>query len=315
METMAYTKGLHELGDGLFAYLQPDGGYGWSNAGLVVGDDSSLLVDTLIDLNLTRQMLDAMGPITDTKPIDKAVNTHGDGDHCYGNGALAAQTEIYATPGAVEGMQEVPPALMHTLLNSDLGPVLTPYVREAFGAFDVEGLELRLPSQTFEGRLQLDIGGRTIEVVEVGPAHTVGDAIVHLPDAEAVFTGDILFVGGTPVVWAGPVGNWIAACDRLMELDARILIPGHGPVTDNSGVRDIKRYFEYVSDQARARFEAGLDARAAADDIDVGEFADWGNPERIVANVDAVYRELDDNHPEASHVELFAGMAAYAKRH
>ena len=57
---VAYEKGLHELGDGLYAYLQPDGGWGWSNAGLVAGDGTSLLVDTLFDLGLTREMLDAM---------------------------------------------------------------------------------------------------------------------------------------------------------------------------------------------------------------------------------------------------------------
>ena len=60
MTTVAYTRGLHELGDGLFAYLQPDGGWGWSNAGLITAEGTSLLVDTLFDLNLTRDMLDAM---------------------------------------------------------------------------------------------------------------------------------------------------------------------------------------------------------------------------------------------------------------
>ena len=58
----AYERGLHELGDGCLAYLQPDGSWGWSNAGLVVGDGASLLVDTLFDLPLTRRMLDAMTP-------------------------------------------------------------------------------------------------------------------------------------------------------------------------------------------------------------------------------------------------------------
>ena len=60
---IAYTKGLHELGDGLYAYLQPDGGWGWSNAGLITGEGTSLLVDTLYDLHLTREMLDAMAPV------------------------------------------------------------------------------------------------------------------------------------------------------------------------------------------------------------------------------------------------------------
>ena len=82
---MTYSKGLHELGDNCFAYLQPDGGWGWSNAGLVVGDGQSLLVDTLFDTKLTAAMLDTMATHTVAAPIDSLVNTHANGDHCYGN--------------------------------------------------------------------------------------------------------------------------------------------------------------------------------------------------------------------------------------
>ena len=63
-DLVGYTNGLHEVGDGCFAYLQPDGGWGWSNAGLIVGDGASLLVDTLFDLELTAEMLSTMAPVT-----------------------------------------------------------------------------------------------------------------------------------------------------------------------------------------------------------------------------------------------------------
>ena len=85
---VAYERGLHELGDGVYAYLQPDGTWGWSNAGLIAADGTSLLVDTLFDLELTREMLDAMRRVTERSPIDAAMNTHGNGDHCFGNGLL-----------------------------------------------------------------------------------------------------------------------------------------------------------------------------------------------------------------------------------
>src|SRR5690348_5387649 len=107
-----YTKGLHELGDGLFAYLQPDGGWGWSNAGLVTSANSSLLIDTLFDLPLTREMLASMRPITVAQPIDAAINTHGNGDHCFGSGALAADTAIYASAHALADRREEPPELL-----------------------------------------------------------------------------------------------------------------------------------------------------------------------------------------------------------
>ncbi len=106
-----------------------------------------------------------------------------------------------------------------------------------------------------------------------------------MPDAGVVFTGDLLFIEGTPIMWDGPVANWLTACDRIIELGARVIVPGHGPVTDESGVRDVQRYLTYVRDEARQRFEAGMDETAAADDIDLTDFRDWGDPERIAANV------------------------------
>jgi glyoxylase-like metal-dependent hydrolase (beta-lactamase superfamily II) len=312
---VAYTRGLHELGDGLFAYLQPDGGWGWSNAGLVTAGDTSLLIDTLFDIPLTREMLEAMRSITATRPIDAAVNTHGNGDHCWGNGALPEQISIYATARAVEDMREEPPALVQTLLTADLGPELGEFAARLFGPFHFEGLEARLPSQTFEGRLELRVGERVLELIEVGPAHTRGDAIIHVPDAATVFTGDILFAGGTPVVWAGPSSNWIAACDLVIGLGARTLVPGHGPVTDNGGLSELKRYLEYVRDWARQMFDAGVDPLDAADEIELGEFAEWSAPERIVQNVEQFYCEFDPHRTPTSKLEIYQGMARWAKRH
>src|SRR3954468_5098487 len=313
---IAYQRGLPELGDGLYCYLQPDGTWGWSNAGLIAADGTSLLVDTLFDLELTRAMLDAMRPVTDRSPIDAAMNTHGNGDHCFGNELLPEQTEIYAPAKAAEEMRAAPPQLLDALKHAGaLGPDFSAYIARIFGPFRFEGIELRPPSSTFEGRLELTIGHRGVHFLEVGPAHTGGDAIVHVPDAGVVFTGDILFVEGTPIVWAGPFSNWLGACDRIIELNAPTLVPGHGPVTDASGLQDIKRYLTYVRAEAEKRFEAGMDAEQAADDIDLGDFAGWGDPERIAVNVAAAYRELDPSVPEATPPELFVRMARWASRH
>ena len=313
---VAYERGLHELGDGLYAYLQPDGSWGWSNAGLIAADGTSLLVDTLFDLELTRDMLDAMRRVTERSPIDAAVNTHGNGDHCFGNELLPAGAEIYATAGAAAELQAAPPQLVNMLKHTDdLGPELAAYIRRIFGPFRFEGIELRPPGTTFEGRLDLTIGDRAVHLIEVGPAHTDGDAIVHVPDAGVVFTGDILFIGSTPIVWAGPFSNWLRACDRILALGARTLVPGHGPVTDASGVHEIQRYLTYVRDEARARFDAGMDAEQAADDVDLGDFAAWGETERIAVNVETAYREFDPSRPAATRPELFVRMARWASRH
>ncbi|HEU0315918.1 MAG TPA: MBL fold metallo-hydrolase, partial [Solirubrobacteraceae bacterium] len=257
MSPTAYPRGLRELGDGLFAFLQPDGGWGMSNAGLVVADGSSLLIDTLFDLELTQEMLDAMRPLTAARPIRSVVNTHANGDHCYGNQLVPAEAEIVASAVASEEMQRVPPALMQALKDADFDADLSAFVRHAFGAFRFDDIELRLPSRTFTGSLTLEVGGRRIELLELGPAHTAGDVIAYVPDARAVFTGDILFVDGTPIMWAGPVSNWLAACERIEALDVETVVPGHGPVTDKRGPREVRRYLEFVRDEATARHLSG----------------------------------------------------------
>ncbi|MEA2274062.1 MAG: hypothetical protein QOI98_2770 [Solirubrobacteraceae bacterium] len=309
-----FTRGLHELGDGLFAFLQPDGGWGLSNAGLVVGDDSSLLVDTLFDLRLTREMLDSMAPVTGTRPIQTVLNTHGNGDHCYGNQLVPGDAEIYATDAATEDMAAVPPALMAALQENDLGEELNAFVDYAFGAFRFDDIEFRPPTQTFSGSLSLTVGGRAVHLTELGPGHTKGDTIAHVPDARAVFTGDILFIEGTPIIWVGPVDNWLAACDHIEGLDVDVVVPGHGPVTDKEGPRMVSRYLRFVRDEAATRHRAGMTSFDAALDIDLGEFRDWGDPERLVINVDSIYGELDPAHEPAAAPELFTRMQRYRTR-
>jgi cyclase len=314
--SIAYTRGLHELGDGLFAYLQPDGGWGWSNAGLIAGEGESLLIDTLFDQRLTREMLDSMRPVTTGHPIRRAMNTHGNGDHWFGNGLLPDGIPIIATSAATEEMRAVTPPLAQALFfEADLGPEFQTWATRTMRRFHFEDIEARLPTEEFHGHRTLDVGGRTVELIELGPAHTAGDAIAWMPDAATVFSGDILFIEGTPILWAGPVSNWLAACDRILALGARTIVPGHGPVTDPSGVRDVQRYLSYLREEAGRRFEAGMDAESAADDIDLSDFRDWGDPERIAVNVATIYRELDPSLPDVPAPELFARMARWAARH
>jgi cyclase len=312
---MAFTAGLHELGDGLFAYLQPDGSWGWSNAGLVTAEGTSMLVDTLFDLRCARAMFAELEPITAANPITAAMNTHGNGDHCFGNELLPDGIPVYATTKADAELRAVPPQMVGMLEHLSPEPEWQRFHARTFGRFDFSDITLRPPTDTFDGRLDLRVGDRDVVLLEVGPAHTAGDALLHVPDAGVIFTGDILFIEGTPVMWHGPVQNWLDACDRVLALKARVLVPGHGPITDDSGVRDVQRYLTYVRDQARARFDAGMDAVAAADDIDIADFRDWGDPERIAVNVETLYRELDPSRPEASVPELFLRMAAWAARH
>jgi glyoxylase-like metal-dependent hydrolase (beta-lactamase superfamily II) len=313
---LAYEHGLHELGDGLYAYLQPDGTWGWSNAGLITADGTSMLVDTLFDARLTREMLDAMRPVTERRPIGQAMNTHGNGDHWFGNALLPDGIPIVASAAALEEMRTIGPDLVHLLFfQTDLGPEFDAFAERTFRRFDLGSVDARLPTESFAGAAERRVGDRLVRLIELGPAHTAGDAIAYVPDAGVVFTGDILFIEGTPVMWAGPVSNWLGACDRILELDARVIVPGHGPVTDASGVRDVQRYLSYVRDEARARFDSGMDDVTAADDIDISDFRDWGDPERIAVNVATLYRQFDPSLPEVPVPEQFIRMARWSARH
>ncbi|MCP3988676.1 MAG: MBL fold metallo-hydrolase [Actinomycetia bacterium] len=305
---LRYEKGLVEVADGVFAYLQPDGGWGWSNAGLVVGAEDSLLVDTLFDLKLTEEMLASMASTTSTHPIRTVVNTHANGDHCFGN-QLVTGAEIIASEASAAEMEELPPAVLDAMMSLDLGETTNAYIREAFGPFTFSGIEPPHATTTFSGELEVITSGRAANLMEVGPAHTAGDVLVHIPTSGVIFTGDILFVGGTPIIWNGPVQNWIDACERIIELDCDVIVPGHGPLTDAAGVRLVGEYLIHVRTEATARFQAGMRADEAARDIELGSYRDWLDWERIVINVDSLYRELDPNHPAPDVMDLFRQMA------
>jgi glyoxylase-like metal-dependent hydrolase (beta-lactamase superfamily II) len=313
MNTRQYMKGLHDLGNSVYAYLQPDGSWGWSNAGLVIDGKASLLIDTLFDLKLTQEMLDSMRKsVAAAAHIDMLVNTHANGDHCYGN-QLVADAEIIASVRTAEEMVAgVSPAQMAALVkNADQLGQVGEFARYAFGSFDFENITVTPPDRTFEGELTLKVGDKTVHLIEVGPAHTQGDTLVHIPADKIVFTGDILFIGGHPIIWAGPTSNWLRACDRLLAMDVETIVPGHGPITDKKGVAEIKSYFEYIFDEARKRYEAGMPAFEAARDIPLDRYASWSDGERIVVNVASIYRELsgDTTHPNVA--SLFGQMALF----
>jgi cyclase len=308
-----YTRGLHDVGDGLYAYLQPDGGWGWSNAGLIADSDSTLLVDTLFDLELTGEMLDEMKRrVPAAATIDTLVNTHANGDHTFGN-QLARGARIVASSKTAEEMLELPPAALEALREAAPQMGTTgEFMLECFGSFDFSGIELVPPGETFDGELRLRVGAKDVQLIEVGPAHTRGDTLVFVPADRVLFAGDILFHGGHPIVWAGPVSNWIAACDRILEMDVEVIVPGHGPLADKQAVHELRSYFEYVVAEARKRFEAGMTPLEAARDIALDRYARWGEAERIVVNIDAVYRELSESDDPANPIERFGQMAELA---
>jgi cyclase len=246
--------------------------------------------------------------------IDTLVNTHANGDHCYGN-QLLGDARIVASKRAAEEMGELPPAALAALVEQapSMGQ-LGAFFLDCFGAFDFRGIELLLPQQTFSGEMTLAVGGRELRLIEVGPAHTRGDVLVHAPDERVLFCGDILFSGHHPIAWAGPVSNWIAACERILAMDVEVLVPGHGPLAGLHAMRELKAYFEYLYAQARERHAAGMTALEAARSIAHDRWADWGSAERLVVNIANIYGELEGEQQPVNPVAAFEQMAALARQ-
>ena len=282
---------LREVAPDVYACLQPDRGWGWSNSGLVARG-GGLVVDTLMDVPHTRRMLELYADVLPEAPR-RLVNTHHNADHCWGN-QLLRDAEIYGHRFCAEAMtRDLGPEVLAAMQRlADPTPGQRWFlvdVRE----FDFAGIELTPPNRVVgdEG-LELDLGGRAAHLLFVGPAHTGGDLIVHLPEDGVVFAGDVLFHHCTPIGWEGTTEGWCAALERVAALQPDVIVPGHGEPCGPEGALEMRDYLRFVHQEAKQGYERERSPLEAAKRIDLGPYARWNQPERLVFNVARVYREL-----------------------
>src|SRR5438093_8951481 len=239
---------LREIARDVYACLQEERGLGTSNSGLV-DRGGGLVVDTFWDLPHTRQLIETYARVW-KRPARRVVNTHRNGDHCWGN-QLFPEAEIIGHRLCAAEFGKERPEFMQTLRNgSSSDPVLAAFARR-LADWDFSGVELRPPTTLVDERLTLDLDGIEAHLIYVGPAHTSGDLIVHLPAARVVFTGDVLFRLCTPIVWEGTFDRWIAALDRIVALEPAVIVPGHGPLCRVEGPKEMKAYLQYVRAESR----------------------------------------------------------------
>jgi cyclase len=331
----AFEGGLQEVAERTWAWIQPNGDLGESNSGLIAGEGSSILVDTLWDERLTSRMLEAMEGALERAPIATLVNTHGDGDHWYGNGLVGEGVEIVATEAAAVQMADEPPSMLTKMrpLPRIAGlaarvPALPGRTRmrglAGFGAmlghYEFSGIEPRGPSRTFRGMATVEAGGRQADLVAVGPAHTSGDALVWLADERVCFSGDIVFNGVTPIMWAGPATNWIAALERLLLFEPKVIVPGHGPVCGPEAAEQLIAYWRFMLEAVPGALGDTTADRSApalelaerivlSGDFRAAPWGSWRGPERNLVNVALIIRERDGRSAPISTRERIALLA------
>ena len=281
---------LREIATDVYACLQPDRGLGWSNSGLL-NRGGGVVVDTFWDLPRTRALMEQYARVW-PHPARRVVNTHHNGDHCWGNQLFTGAESIGHRRCAASFGKERPEAMQALKGMTEAPDAALAALARALAPYDFTGITLTPPTTLFDDRLTLDLDGLAVELLYVGPAHTAGDVIVHLPAQRVVFAGDVLFRLCTPIGWEGTFDQWIAALDTIAALDPAVIVPGHGPLCGVEGPRELKAYLEYVRAEAAPHFHAGRSIEEAARRIDLGPYAGWNEPERIVFNVARAYREL-----------------------
>ncbi|MFD4241925.1 MBL fold metallo-hydrolase [Streptomyces sp. NPDC058525] len=271
-----------EIADGVFAYVQGDGGWCLNNAGLVAGGNGqSLLVDTVATERRARDLRAEVLRLVPGPPR-ALVNTHFHGDHTFGN---------YLFPEAVVIAHEQTRTMM------DLAGL---HLTGLWPDVCWGDLELALPDVTYRDALTLHIGGVRAELLHLGPAaHTTNDTAVWLPEQRVLFAGDLVMSNTAPFCLMGSVSGSLAAMERLRALGAETVVPGHGPVGGPELIDANEAYFRWIAETARSGAAAGLTPLELAAEAQPGPFADLLDAERLVPNLHRAYAELAGAAPGA----------------
>jgi cyclase len=274
---------VEEVSDGVHAYIQPDGTWWINNTGFLVGHKGVVSVDACSTERRTRAYLAAIGAVTPL-PVRTLVNTHHHGDHTFGN---------YLFPGATIVGHE---ATRESVLQWGM-----PFDAPVWTSVEWGGIELAPPFLTYKDGVTVWVDDLRCEVTHVGTAaHTTNDSIVWIPERKVLFSGDLLFNGGTPFLLQGSLSGAIKVLEEVVKpLGAETIVPGHGPVSGPQVIDEVLSYLRFLRQTAADAKAAGLTPLEAARETDLGEFADLKDSERLAGNLHRAYAELDGAEPGA----------------
>ncbi|MBI5905877.1 MAG: MBL fold metallo-hydrolase [Deltaproteobacteria bacterium] len=247
---------LTRLADDVFSYVgvqDASAAHSFAaNAGIVIGRDGVLVVDTLISAKEGERFLADIRKVTD-KPIRYVVNTHTHLDHALGNC-------VFARLGAA--------VISHDADRASLAKNGAEILKNA-GAYglkpeDMAGTAIAVPTLSFSERLTVDLGGVEVRVIRTASSHTPGSLVVHVPSRRLLFAGDILFTDFHPYIADGDLPGWTGTIDALLDMDVERIVPGHGPLSTKKDLREMKEYLLLFDARARELAASSKDEKAVA---------------------------------------------------
>jgi cyclase len=284
---------VHQVSDGIYAYVQPDGTWWINNTGFLAGPQGVISIDTCSTQRRTQAYRGAIAAVTPA-PVRTVINTHHHGDHTFGNCLFPGASIIAHERARAEAIAFGPPRELPFWDGPDWGD-----------------LHLDPPFVTFTDEIAVHAGDLRAQVRHVGrAAHTTNDSIVWIPGRSVLFCGDLIFNGGTPFLLMGSVAGAVVVLEEVLRpLGAQTIVPGHGPVFSGTGpIDDTLDYLRFVLDLAGAARAAGLGPLEAARRADLGRFASWPDAERIVGNLHRALAELDGT-PCGGQIDITAALA------
>ncbi|GAB2739939.1 MBL fold metallo-hydrolase [Melaminivora jejuensis] len=253
-----YVQGLSELGS-------RDNQNFISNAGFIVTSESVVVIDALGSPRLAERLLAEIARVTPRK-VSHVVLTHYHADHIYGLQVFEkAGAQIIAHQGARE------------YLHSDTARLRLQASRDELAPWIDEQTRLVPATRWIKAREELTVGDTRLVLQPVGAAHTPEDLVVHVPKARLLYAGDLVFRSRIPFVGQADSRNWIVSLERLLEFDARVIVPGHGPVSTEAR-QDIQLTRDYLIHLRQAMGEA---ARDMTPFDEAYEAADWSRFEHL----------------------------------